>query len=54
MSRKSIPRKPALRSWRVTLIRQAEQWVGTVRAPDAETAIKIAEQLSSRRRAGRD
>jgi hypothetical protein len=42
MSRKSTPRKPALRSWRITLIRHKGERLGTVEAPDAETAIKMA------------
>jgi len=31
-----------LRSWRITLIRQKGQRLGTVEAPDADSAIKIA------------
>jgi hypothetical protein len=42
---RSVPRKPtkpATRQWRITLIRKKGARLGTVEAPDAETAIKIA------------
>ncbi len=49
MSRNGTSPEPSLRSWRVTLIRQNDKWMGTVEAPDAETAIQIAaEQFNAR------
>ena len=34
--------KPALRSWRIVLIRKKGERLGTVEAPDAETGIRVA------------
>jgi hypothetical protein len=39
---KPASRKPALRQWRVILLRKKGQPLGTVDAPDAATAIEIA------------
>jgi hypothetical protein len=32
----------SLRSWRIVVIRKKGERIGTVEAPDAETAIKVA------------
>jgi hypothetical protein len=43
-----VPRKPtskskaATRQWRIVLIRKKGERIGTVEAPDAEAAIKVA------------
>ncbi len=34
--------RPATRQWRITLIRKKGARLGTVEAPDAATAIKVA------------
>ncbi len=42
MSRRTIPPKAALRRWRITVIRHKGERLGTVEAPDAVAAIKVA------------
>jgi hypothetical protein len=37
-----MKKAPKLRRWRIVLIRQRGQFVGTVEAADAESAIKVA------------
>jgi len=34
--------KPQIRRWRIILVRKKGVYVGTVEAPDAETAVEVA------------